>query len=685
MQGGNEDGSSADSQQDAPLNKDYPSDGDAVICRIREVEESIHDSEGKAISRSVDGAIEITNPSQYDRIWGVSLLLDEIESTSITEGLIKLREIQPSSNHRTDYTADPDPLMSIKEVLDTEPVRDEVPSLSLPFTSDPHLVKLVIEIENLGSEPLIDIEVTREIPPQWVFKPGLDYSLTDDKLVWRVPRLEINQKTALELEPEITISSVEEVESGEIVATYESPALISGLNPHSLRASTRHVSYVTATEGERPGDWGCVCSFENASTFTLMLESASMEVVGKEGALFSISGIKEIVKPRDTWKSQSVSYNSSDRPRFTQTIRSTVVPSLDVSSAGTIILQSKSLPVVDARIEKSYDRSRIKSYTDDSVGTTITVQNVGTSAINLLRLVDDLPPIFGQLTIDNLTVSIEAREIEAENMRLDLVDGRSLTMDESTGEGHTIQLLIGTKSPISLKPGEILKIRYPAITEDPSATASPIGSPCRVDLSSERHGPVITRECVRIPAIEVITRRREIKTGKSIFPGPEVGQHEILLTFNNTSDNPLEDVVLLDSITSNFELISSTVRASTDRELDVKHTSVVEGNTEIHRWSVGRVERLETIEVTALIESEDESANPEQSGSLGAEFGEEAELEPNLPRWFGEDGEWIHGTEQGWLAPVPICAICGGDIPEGALICKQCAESDHNATPLEEE
>ena len=53
MQDVNEDGSSADSQQDAPLNKDYPSDGDAVICRIREVEESIHDSEGKAISLSL--------------------------------------------------------------------------------------------------------------------------------------------------------------------------------------------------------------------------------------------------------------------------------------------------------------------------------------------------------------------------------------------------------------------------------------------------------------------------------------------------------------------------------------------------------------------------------------------------------------------------------------------------------
>ena len=32
-----------------------------------------------------------------------------------------------------------------------------------------------------------------------------------------------------------------------------------------------------------------------------------------------------------------------------------------------------------------------------------------------------------------------------------------------------------------------------------------------------------------------------------------------------------------------------------------------------------------------MIESEDPTSDPEDSGSLGAEFGEEAEVEPNLP------------------------------------------------------
>ena len=53
-----------------------------------------------------------------------------------------------------------------------------------------------------------------------------------------------------------------------------------------------------------------------------------------------------------------------------------------------------------------------------------------------------------------------------------------------------------------------------------------------------------------------------------------------------------------------------------------------------------------------------------------AEFGEEAEVEPNLPKWFGEDGEWIYGVQKDMVAPVPICAICGGDIPKRALICR---------------
>ena len=668
------------------LSDSLPTDGDAVICRIREKELTVIDSEGVIESREVDGSVEILNPSVVDRIWGVSLHLDGTGSTSMDEEAINLREIQPDSSHLTSYTADPEPLLSIREIIDSEPVRDEVPSNSLPYTSEPHPVKVKIEIENVGSDPLIDIEIVRSIPPEWEFFPDLGYSVSEDALIWKIPRLDISEVKSLDLEPIISISSTQSIGSGEISATYKSPGLLSTLVPISLRASTRHVSYVTATEGERPGEWGCVCSFENASSFSLTMEAASMEVVGREEPLLSISGMKEVVRPMAKWESQSVPYTSNERPRFTQKIQSSVAPAIDIGSAGSLILRSKSLPIVDARVEKGYAKSRIRSYTEDVVQTKIKVENVGSATINLLRMVDDLPPIFEKVKLSDISVEIGSRVVDTENMRLDIVDGRSLTVEEISGDGHTIQLLIGTTSPVALQPGEVLTIKYPAITSDPSATGMPIGSPCRGDLSSERHGPVITRECVKIPAISVITQRREVRTGKSIFPGPELGQHEIRLLFTNTSDTPLEDVTILDSIGLKFEMLSSEVSVTTGRTIEVNHSSEKNDRSEIHRWGVGRVECGESIEVVALIESEDLAADPEAEGSLGAEFGEEAEVEPNLPKWFGEDGEWIHGIEEHLEAPVPVCAVCGGDILPGGLVCANCAAtSPYESIASEEE
>ena len=670
----------------SPLSDSLPTDGDAVICRIREKELTVIDSEGVIESREVDGSVEILNPSVVDRIWGVSLHLDGTGSTSMDEEAIKLREIQPDSSHLTSYTADPEPLLSIREIIDSEPVRDEVPSNSLPYTNEPHPVKVKIEIENVGSDPLIDIEIVRSIPPEWEFSPDLGYSISEDALIWKIPRLDISEVKSLDLEPIISISSTQSIGSGEISATYKSPGLLSTLVPISLRASTRHVSYVTATEGERPGEWGCVCSFENASSFSLTMEAASMEVVGREEPLLSISGMKEVVRPMAKWESQSVPYTSNERPRFTQKIQSSVAPAIDIGSAGSLILRSKSLPIVDARVEKGYAKSRIRSYTEDVVQTKIKVENVGSATINLLRMVDDLPPIFEKVKLSDISVEIGSRVVDTENMRLDIVDGRSLTVEEISGDGHTIQLLIGTTSPVALQPGEVLTIKYPAITSDPSATGMPIGSPCRGDLSSERHGPVITRECVKIPAISVITQRREVRTGKSIFPGPELGQHEIRLLFTNTSDTPLEDVTILDSIGLKFEMLSSEVSVTTGRTIEVNHSSEKNDRSEIHRWGVGRVECGESIEVVALIESEDLAADPEAEGSLGAEFGEEAEVEPNLPKWFGEDGEWIHGIEEHLEAPVPVCAVCGGDILPGGLVCANCAAtSPYESIASEEE
>ena len=170
-----------------PLSDSLPSDGDAVICRIHENENTVIGSEGLIESRKVDGSVEILNPSLVDRIWGVCLNLDGVSSTSMELDEIKLREIQPDSSHLTRYTADPEPLLSIREIIDSEPVRDEIPSSSLPYTSERHPVKVSIEIENVGSEPLIDVKVVRSIPSEWEFSSDLEYSISEDSLIWKIP------------------------------------------------------------------------------------------------------------------------------------------------------------------------------------------------------------------------------------------------------------------------------------------------------------------------------------------------------------------------------------------------------------------------------------------------------------------------------------------------------------------
>ena len=138
-----------------------------------------------------------------------------------------------------------------------------------------------------------------------------------------------------------------------------------------------------------------------------------MEVVGKEEPLFTITGIKEILKPNHTWNSQPVPTVPMIGLVSLQRIQSSVVPNLDIASSGSVVLRPKSLPIVDARVEKGYDRSRIRSYTEDVVHTNISIENVGTSTINLIRVVDDLPHIFDKISMESLQLPPSIQELSS--------------------------------------------------------------------------------------------------------------------------------------------------------------------------------------------------------------------------------------------------------------------------------
>jgi len=178
-------------------------------------------------------------------------------------------------------------------------------------------------------------------------------------------------------------------------------------------------------------------------------------------------------------------------------------------------------------------------------------------------------------------------------------------------------------------------IRYPLHAPDPSPANELLAAPIRADFGSEKFGPVATREVARPPQMRVVHRRRNVSSGKEVFPAGGAGRYEILLVFANNSDSALDELTLHDVVPGTFSLEKSTVRSSVDGERDVKlkKESAPEG---IHiEWSVGRIEQGERIEVTYEIQGDPESEYKVSDAQdfHGATFGDEVDEEPNLPEW----------------------------------------------------
>ena len=82
---------------------------------------------------------------------------------------------------------------------------------------------------------------------------------------------------------------------------------------------------------------------------------------------------------------------------------------------------------------------------------------------------------------------------------------------------------------------------------------------------------VINRDL--LPSLRIIHNRRDLQIGKEIFPGRNIDEFAINITIRNKSNIPLADFQIKDTISSSFELVSSSVDYKVDNSNDN------EGNT----------------------------------------------------------------------------------------------------------
>ena len=610
--------------------------GDKLHATLSEVENSTLNPDGSIRRQSIEGELILRNASKKHRAWDIEVLLSSTNDTDIGGRSVSVRELEATEDTVIPYSANGPRMLVLKETIDTNPERTQENSLSLVFSEEQQEIEMQIVIENVSPAPLLEVEVNRTFPDNFSIPDGPEYNVDESSISWDIGRLNVGESRALSLSPRVTTSGVDKISAGIASANYTAEATASRADFERVSGSTLHMMRVDKAEDDRPGIWHCKSVFENRSSFVVTLSGVTVWLSGRDNPILDISDLRQDVPPEGSWSSMEKRVEA-DSPSFTHEFRSSILPRVSVGSTGSIDLKEQELTVLDAILLKQYDKSRIKSFVPSDIETTISIENNGSAPINVIRLMDDVPGVFDPPSQEDVSIEIEGTDLNEEQYLIEVIDGVQLEerMISPDSAGHGLRITVGTSAPLGLQPGKTMVIRYPLHAPDPSPANEFLAAPIRIDFGSEKFGPVATREVARPPQMRVVHRRRNVSSGKEVFPAGGAGRYEILLVFVNNSDSALDELTLHDVVPGTFSLEKSTVRSSVDGERDVKlkKESAPEG---IHiEWSVGRIEQGERIEVTYEIQGDPESEYKVSDAQdfHGATFGDEVDEEPNLPEW----------------------------------------------------
>ena len=695
--------------------------GDKLHATLSEVESSTLNPDGSIRRQTIEGELILRNASKKHRAWDIEVLLSSTSATDIGGRSISVRELEATEDTVIPYSASGPRMLVLKESIDTNPERDQEDSLSLVFSEEQQEIELQLEVENISPGPLLEVEVSRTFPDNFHIPDGPEYSVGDSSISWEIGRLNVGESRVLALSPRVTTVGVDKISAGVASANYTAEATVSRADFDRVSGSTLHMMRVDKVEDDRPGIWHCKSVFENRSSFVVTLSGVTVWQSGRENPILDISDLRQDVPPEGSWSSMEKRVEA-DSPSFTHEFRSSILPRVAVESRGSIDLKEQKLTVLDAVLLKQYDKSRIKSFVPSDIVATISIENNGSAPINVMRLLDDVPGIFDPPSQDDVSIEIGGTDLNEEQYLIEVINGVQLEerMISPDSEGHGLRITVGTSAPLGLQPGKTMVIRYPLHAPDPSPANELLAAPIRADFGSEKFGPVATRVVERPPQMRVVHRRRNVSTGKEVFPAGNAGRYEVLLMFENNSDSALDDLALHDVVPGTFSIEDSTVRSSIDGERDVrmKKESAPEGtHTE---WKIGRIERGERIEVTYKIQGDPESEYKVSDAQdfHGATFGAEVDEEPNLPEWVDpervpelprqpepepeseepepegeepqeeepQEGEpepqeeepQEEEPEEGETAGAPegeVCPICGSEAKIGASVCVVCSYS----------
>ena len=618
-------------------------EGDKLVSTLEEVEVSLVNHNGEIIEQTVEGVLTVTNTSETDRIFDIDVILDNTDSTSFESNKITIDELDSGESHTTEYTVSGQKMLVLQERIDTNPDKDRERSLSVTMDEGGNTLSMEIQVENTCNVPLKDVVVTRELPSEMNIEVLGDSEIENGVLTWNVGTLEPGVSCVLSVAGVVTASSIDPISTGGAKATYTADFTLSTTTYDELDAFSRGFTFCRTMQGERPDHWKIQAIFENQSSFVLDLVKLQVRQKGSEELLLDIHDVPEDVLPDGVWESEIVEIHSPTEPSLTWELAYTVLPRASATTNGTITVESTEMPVLEAKVDKTYSTKKLASFEAQDMTATVVLENTGSATINLMRITDDIPGLFSVPDLSAMKIKVAGIELDAEQFKAEVADG--ITLEEThispDGPGHTLSVTVGTKGPIGLEVGGILEMTYPLHAPDPTPANEKVAGPARVEFSSERFGPICSRDVSKVPTVKVIHNRRNIGHGKQAQKIGGRGRYEIMIVVENSGDTAVQDANIRDIIPSGFDIERVTVRgANREERTDVSMEESNEDGNTLLIWNVPVIAKGERISISFDIKGDGEVDSDLINSFHGVYFGADVEEEES------EETEEVESSEE---------------------------------------
>ena len=606
--------------------------GDKLEGSLHEIETATLTADGEIVKQTVKGTLTINNPSSDDRIYDIDVILDNADSTDIGGDHVSVDELEAGKNYSMKYKVEGMRMMALRERLDTNPARSQERSLSVAHGEEGGPIALEIEVENMSSVVLENVEVKRPVPSEITFDNTGLATMEGNELTWSVGSLAAGEKQVLSIEGKIVVSGTKTIKAGSASASYTAQSTLSNLNFKELDAFCRGFTYMRVREDERPDNWICKTIFENRSSFAVDLTKLQVRMKGSNELLFDISDVEQDVLPNGKWESDDRTVVATSEPDFTYDLSYTILPHAVRSTEGSMKLEENKFDVLEAKLSKKYSTTGLRSYRNQKVSASISLKNEGSATINLMRITDDIPGLFEAPDLETMKIKVAGKELEMEQYKAEISSGITLEKEHKSpdGDGHTLTMTIGTRGPLGLEPGKSIEISYDLIAPDPSPQNEKVVAPLRAEFSAERFGPVCGRDCPDAPSIKVIHNRRDFSAGKQAIPLGGKGRYEVLILFENNGDTALQDIYINDVIPQNFEIKDWYIKGANGKRDDCEITTEdIDLGTQAS-WMVPMVGKGERLEVCFEIKGSGEVDGDTLNKFHGVHFGDEIESD-DLP------------------------------------------------------